>query len=109
MIKNINFTSLAVTILLIITLPVHSAQTEQQKLLERIDVINELIKQARSTNGLWRETKNLSDSAKKHANAENFTLANKILMEAEFQAKQGIQQAQEQTDINALIPSYLQH
>ena len=105
MVKNINFTSLAIAILLVVTLPVHSAQTEQQKLLERIDII----KQASSINGLWRETKNLSDSAKKHANAENFTLAKKILMEAEFQAKQGIQQAQEQTDINVLIPSYLQH
>lgn len=88
---------------------VHSDQTEYQELVDRIEAINELINDASDSNGLWRETKNLSDSAKKFANTGNFTLANEILLEAEFQAKQGIQQAQEQTDINSLIPSYLQH
>ena len=109
MIKNTYIATLAVVMLLASTLPSHSNQTKHQNLLERIDTINELISQASNTNGLWRETKKLSDAAKKYVDAENFTLANEILIEAEFQAKQGIQQAQEQKDINKLLPSYLKH
>jgi hypothetical protein len=109
MTRNINITSLAVFILLTSTLSVHGDQTEYQKLIERIDTINELINQASNTNGLWRETKNFSEAARKHVEAENFILANESLIEAEFQAKQGIQQALEQTDISTLIPSYLRH
>jgi hypothetical protein len=98
MIKNIYITSLVILILLSSTLPVHSDQTEYQNFVGRIDTINQLINQASNANSLWRETKKLSDSAKKYAYAENYTLANETLIEAEFQAKLGIQQALDGTD-----------
>ncbi len=107
MIKNIYIASLAVVILLSSTLSVQSDQTEYQELIRRIHTINQLINQASNINGLWRETKKLSGSARKYADAENFALANEMLIEAEFQAKQGIQQALDQNDINTLIPNYL--
>ena len=109
MIKNTYFATLIVVILLSNIFPAHSDQSDYQKLIERIDNLDQLINQASSTSSLWRETKNLSDSAKKYAQAENYTLANETLTEAEYQAKLGIQQALEQADINKLIPSYLQH
>jgi hypothetical protein len=109
MTNNINFASLFFTLLLISTVPAHSNQIEQQKLLERIEIIDALIGQASDTNGLWRETKNLSASAREHTDAENYILANEALTKAEFQAKQGIQQALEQSDVTALIPIYLRH
>ena len=90
-------------------LPAHSDQTEYQKLVARIETVNQLIDQASNTSSLWRETKNLSNSAKEYADANNYALANEILTEAELQANLGIQQALDQKDINKLIPFYLQH
>jgi hypothetical protein len=109
MMRKIYIALLAIILALAIALPSYSNQSEYQNLLMRIDTINDLIDQASNANSLWRETKKLSDSAREYANAKNFALANEILIEAEFQAKLGIQQAKQQTDINTLIPSYLRH
>ncbi|MFK7794690.1 MAG: hypothetical protein AB8B89_05015 [Gammaproteobacteria bacterium] len=109
MVKNIYIATVLIVILLASMLPAHSDQTEFKELIIRINTINLLIDQAKNTNSLWRETKNLSDSAKKYVDIENYTIAKEAIIEAEFQAKLGIQQALEQTDINKLIPSYLQH
>ena len=100
------------TLILVIWLCSSSAQSdesEQQKLAERIDAINLLINQASHLSSLWRETKYLSIAAKNYAASGDYTLANETLDKAEHQAKLGIQQAQNQSDINKLIPSYLQH
>jgi hypothetical protein len=109
MTNNINFSSIFFALLLFSAVPAHSNQTEQQKLLERIEMLNILIRQASDTNSLWRETKNLSANAREHTHAENYILANEALTKAEFQANQGIQQTLEQSDVTDLIPSYLRH
>lgn len=96
-------------ILIAFTVSAHSENYEYQKLSERIKAVNELIEEAKISNSLWRETNKLSNTAEMHAENNNYSLANKLIEEAEFQVKQGIQQSSDQNDINSLIPIYLQH
>ncbi len=98
-----------VILLLISSISAHSNEDKYHELIERINTVNELIQKATLAKSLWRDTKDLASNARKQADSNNFEQANELITEAEFQVKQGIQQSSEQTDINELIPYYLQH
>ncbi len=102
------FTWLIAALFTIATTSAQSNDSTDQKFNDHFEIVEKLISQASENNGLWRDTKHLSSQAKELA-ASNNEQATNLLLEAEFQAKLGFQQAAEQSDIDQLVPHYLHH
>ncbi len=100
---------IAIVLLLASGTATYSDTDEQHGLNERIQLVEKLINQASENNGLWRETRYLSNRAMDYSKNKDYASANQLLLEAEFQARQGIQQALAQTDLNQLLPGYLRN
>ena len=103
-----NFTWLITALFTLGMISAKSNDSVNQDFNNHFEIVEKLISHASENNGLWRDTKHLSAQAKELA-ASNKDQAINLLLEAEFQAKLGFQQAIEQSDIDQLVPHYLRH
>jgi len=83
--------------------------SENLTIEEQMLVIEEKAKEAKHKNALWRDTMKHLSIAKEHIANNRLSEATLLLKNVEFQLEQAQLQAQEQTDINQLVPTYLRN
>lgn len=103
-----NYLYLTITIFSITYISVVHA-SEKITTEKQIKIIEEMAHEAKNKNALWRDTINVLSLAKQHLANDRHSEAIILLENVEFQLEQAQLQALEQTDINLLIPSYLQN
>lgn len=104
--------SLALFIALVLfSYPAQSDDSLKEKFRANLSAIQKQINQLAEINALWRDTEKLVQLAILQSDSNDYQSANQSLNDAEHQAKQSRQQAtiQSNSDLNTLMPPYLQH
>ncbi len=78
-----------------------------QQLHEQINMLEVKINQAANKMSLWRDTEKLLSQAKQELADNKLQDTKDLIEQVESQLSLGFEQAQQQSDINSLVPYYL--
>lgn len=80
---------------------------DEKPLIEQLTLTKNSITIAREENRLWRDTQKIISQVENLISNKNYSEAQLLLNQANFQIKRGREQADSQADINTLLPYYL--